>query len=112
MRCQAMQNKLLEYLNARGLEIIKRDKPLEITETEEMLTDVAGVWISGKEAIRLVIQARCDKLREKLICTDMPFETPITRQVLVELGGILEDFENIHAEFINRDKAKKDVIET
>ncbi len=102
-----MQDRLMEYLNARGIEIIKRKKPLEITETEELLVDVAGAWTTSQDAIVTVIQARCDVLREKLIATDMPFETPVTRQCLLELAGILEDFENIHAEFQKREQSKE-----
>lgn len=101
-----MKNELEQYLNKRGIEITKRRKPLEITENEEMLVDVAGVWTASKEAIRLVVQARCDILRNKLIFTDEPYEIMITRQALVELAGILEDFENIHTEFTKRDTEK------
>lgn len=103
-----MNDKLMEYLNARSIEIINRKKPLEITEDEALLVDVAGAWTANKEAIRAVIQARCDKLREKLIFSDQPFEIPVTRQALMELGGILEDFENIHTEFSKREKDKED----
>lgn len=103
-----MNSELTKYLNARGIEIIKRDKPLEITEDEALLVDVAGAWTANKEAIRAVIQARCDKLREKLIVTDMPFEVPVTRQALVELSGILQDFETIHAEFAKREAGKEE----
>ncbi len=103
-----MQNKLLEYLNTRGIERVDRDNPLEITKDEQMLTDVAGVWKASKDEITKVIQARCDKLEIKLIETDMPFETPVTRQVLVELGGILEDFENISAESERRKNSSGD----
>lgn len=102
-----MTNKMITYLNARGIEIINRDKPLEITEDEALLVDVAGAWTANKEAIKAVIQARCDKLREKLIVTDIPFEIPVTRQALIELGGILQDFENIHAEFVKREEDKE-----
>lgn len=101
----------MDYLNNRGIKIIKRDKPLEITENEEQLANVAGCWTANADEIRLVFQARCDKLREKLIFTDMPYETPVTRNALMELGGILEDFERIEAEFKQRseDKSEKGV---
>lgn len=101
----------MQYLNARGIEIIDRNEPLKIVDNAEMLADVAGLWKSHKGTITAVIQARCDKLREKLIFSDQPFEIPVTRQALVELAGILEDFENIQAEFENRDKGKEEVEE-
>ncbi len=101
-----MLNDLQTYLANRGIEIGNRAKPMEITESEEDLARVAGSWTSNADEIRLVVQARCDKLREKLILTDMPFETPVTRQCLAELGGLLEDFENINAEHLTREKNK------
>lgn len=108
-----MEN-LEKYLLNRGIEIIKRDKPLEITESEELLVDVAGAWKSNQEAIRAVIQARCDKIRTKILMTDMPVEVPVSRQCLVELAGILQDFENISTEFGKREKNKggTEVVET
>ncbi len=98
----------MKYLANRGIEIIKRAKPLEITENEEMLANVAGCWSANADEIRCVVQARCDKLREKLIATDMPYETPVTRNALLEIAGILEDFERIETEFKARDKDKPD----
>jgi hypothetical protein len=101
-----MNDKLMEYLNTRGVEITKRRKPIEITEDEGMLHDVAGVWKEGKDEIRLVVQARCDQIREKLIFSCQPYEVAILRQALVELAGILHDFEKINAEFGKREKDK------
>lgn len=103
---QSNHSKLYEYLATRNLEIAERERPLEITEDAEMLANVAGVWKGSQNEIRLVIQARCDKLREKLIATDLPYETIVSRQCLVELGGILEDFENIFNEFSKREEGK------
>lgn len=101
-----MRNDLLTYLNNRGIVIGDRGENLEISKDNDLLSSVAGAWTSNKEAITAVIQARCDILREKLIFSDQPFETPVTRQALVELGGILEDFEKLQAEFDNREKGK------
>lgn len=96
----------MKYLNERGIEIVKRGEPKEIVDDDDILSSVAGAWIGHKEAIRAVIQSRCDKLREKLIFTDEPYETVVTRQSLAELAGLLEDFELLHAEFENREKQK------
>ena len=103
-----MNDKLLEYLNTRGIEITKRRKPIEITEDEGMLADVAGVWKEGKDEIRLVVQARCDQIREKLIVNCHPYEVTVWRQALMELAGILQDFEIIYGEFGSREKGKEE----
>jgi len=99
-------SELERYLYNRGIEITGRQKPLEISEDAELLNAVAGAWTSDKEAIQAVVRARIDVLREKLICTALPQEVVVLRNAMVELAGILEDFENIHAEFSEREKNK------
>ncbi len=98
---------MIKYLNARGIEIINRQKPLEITNDEELLSDVAGIWKTTREAVTAVIQARCDIIVNQLIYKALPYETVVLRQALIELGGILEDFENIFQEFNNREEEIK-----
>lgn len=97
----------MKYLNARGIEIINRQKPLEITDSEDLLSDVAGVWKTSREAVTAVIQARCDIITNKLVFNSLPYDTVILRQSLLELTGILEDFENMSHEFNNREKSRK-----
>lgn len=97
---------MMKYLNARGIEIINREVPLEITNDEELVADIAGVWKTSNEGIRAVIQARCDILTNKLVFDCLPYEVPIIRQTLIELGGILEDFEKISQEFNSREEIK------
>lgn len=102
-----MEGDMMKYLNARGIEVINRQKPLEITNSEELLAEVAGIWRTSKEALKAVIQARCDIITNKLIFESLPYETVILRQALLELSGILEDFENIFQEFNNREKSRE-----
>ncbi len=88
-------NKLEQYLLNRGVDIMDRAKPLEIINDKELLTRVAGAWSANKDEIRLVVRARCEKLRHQLIFTALPQETVVLRQALAEVAGILDDFENI-----------------
>lgn len=99
-------SELEKYLYNRGIEISGRQKPLEISEDADLLTRVAGAWTSDKEAIQAVVRARIDVLREKIICTALPQEVVVIRDSMIELAGILEDFEKIHAEFTEREKNK------
>ncbi len=103
-----MQNDLIKYLNARGIEIRSRQKTSDITDDDQIISDIAGAWKSYKEAITAVVQARCDVLTNKLIYSDMPYEVPVTRQALTELAGILEDFERISQEIANRANSDKE----
>ena len=97
-----MEDNLATYLNNRGVIILERKNPLEITENEQLLAEVAGAWESNQQAIRAVVQARCDVLREKILISDIPYEVPVSRQALIELAGILQDFENMHTEYSKR----------
>jgi hypothetical protein len=94
-----MTQSLKQYLLNRGLNINDRAKPLEITDDKKLLTEVAGAWSANKEAIRLVVRARCDKIREDMIFNTLPHETIVKREALMELAGILHDFENISEKY-------------
>lgn len=101
-----MNSPLEQYLVNRGTEIKKRGDLLEITKHDDLLADVAGTWKSSRVAIKAVIQARCDVLTKKLIYDDHPYEVLVTRELIAELNGVLEDFEILHTEFEKRQKNK------
>lgn len=97
---------LEKYLYRRGFDLVERQKLVEITEDNEQLASVAGTWKSSKDDIKLVVRARLDVLRRHLLFSSLPQETPVIRQCMAEVAGILEDFEILHGEFEQRKKQK------
>jgi len=88
-----MSDNLSKYLLERGVNITSNDLDPKITEDTVLLGKVAGAWKTNKEEITAVIQARMNRIREDLILNCIPQETVVLRQVLVELAGIIDDFE-------------------
>lgn len=99
-------SELERYLYNRRVDINDGKKPLEISENEALLAEVAGAWKTDKNAIQAVVRARLDALREKLIFSALPQEVPVIRQAMVELAGVLEDFETVYNEYANREAQK------
>lgn len=83
----------------------------EITLNEEVLAKVASLWENHKDAITAVISARIKPLLIKSALTDIPQEVPVTRQSIVELIGVLRDFEVLHKENTTRTQLKKETAQ-
>lgn len=98
---------LEQYLLARGLSEPDRDLDTEILETPELLAKAAAAWVDSKEGIRLVVRSRLLKIRQELIFDAIPQEVPVLRQAVMELAGLLEDFERFAAENARRIEAAK-----
>lgn len=79
----------------------------EITLNEEVLAKVANLWENHKDAITAVISARIKPLLIASALTDIPQEVPVSRQAILELIGILRDFEKLHRENTVREQQKK-----
>ena len=99
-----MSDKLEQYLLERGINIHESKLDPKITESDEKLANIAGTWASGNEEIKMVIRARMAQIRERIIVNALPVEVPVLRQALVELAGVIEDFEKYTAEFEERQK--------
>lgn len=86
---------LSEYLKKRGL----NTDPLPIGE-ERKLTDETLALVKGiqRNALIALIQPRVDEIRDYLIEKAIPEEVPVMRQALVEIGGIIDDFDRYNKE--------------
>lgn len=74
----------------------------EITENEGTLEKVADCWSTHADAIRAVIAGRVRPLIVQAALKDIPQEVTVTRQAIVELMGLLDDFEKLHKELTAR----------
>lgn len=78
----------------------------ELTLNEEVLKQVATAWETYRPAIIAVISARIKQLTIQLTLRDIPQEVLVTRQSIMELIGVLSDFEKLHRESIARSQNK------
>lgn len=108
---------LEQHLFARELvdfEVLTRDVmygtvPLgraEITLDSDLLAKVSDAWERDGASIRAVISARIKKLLIAAALHDIPQEVVVTRQSIVELLGVLADFEALHKEQSTRNANK------
>lgn len=79
----------------------------EITLNEEVLAKVANAWENEKEAITTVVAARIKPLIMQAALHDIPQEVTVTRQAIMELVGLLRDFEVLHKESVTRSQKEK-----
>ncbi len=92
------------------LNYINGEEPLgrgEITLNDGTLSKVATVWETNKEAITAVIVARIKPLLMQVALRDIPQEVTVTRQAILELVGVLQDFDVLHKESTSRNQNKK-----
>lgn len=94
---------LEQYLLQRELLHPYKDLSAEILDSPEKLQKVAGVWVgSGKEGIKLAVEARIMHLRDEIALRALPVEVPVLRQAIAELTTLLDDFENFYQENTRR----------
>jgi hypothetical protein len=74
----------------------------EILDTPEKLSRAAAAWQDSKEGITLVLNAKIAALREYVSDKAIPQEVTVYRQAIVEIAGILSDFERYAAENARR----------
>lgn len=93
------------------LDLINGVEPMgrgEITLNEDTLSKVATVWETNRQAITAVIVARIKPLLMQVALRDIPQEVTVTRQCILELIGVLEDFDLLHKESTKRNQKKED----
>lgn len=93
------------------LDLINGVEPMgrgEITLNEDTLSKVATVWETNRQAITAVIVARIKPLLMQVALRDIPQEVTVTRQCILELIGVLEDFDVLHKESTKRNQNKED----
>lgn len=78
----------------------------EITLDDDLLSQVGGVWENNNKALKAVIAGRIKPLIFELLFRDEPQEVMVTRQSIMNLIGILNDFEKLHGEAILRGENK------
>lgn len=78
----------------------------EITLQDETMANIATAWETYKQAITAVISARIKPLIIQVALKDIPQEVMVTRQSILELIGVLHDFERFHSEQITRNVDK------
>jgi len=93
---------LEQYLYTRGLTEPDRDLDTTILDTPELLAKAGAAWVDNKEAIQLVVRSKISKLREELELRAIPQEVPVLRQAIVELVGLLDDFQRYAEEHKRR----------
>jgi hypothetical protein len=79
----------------------------EITLNEEVLAKVSDAWKNNKGAITAVISARIKPLLMQVALRDIPQEVTVTRQAILELIGVIRDFETLHTEAVKRTQIEK-----
>lgn len=78
----------------------------DITLNEEVLAGVANLWESNKQYITAVIAARIKPLIIQAALRDIPQEVTVTRQAILELIGVLKDFDALYSENVARNQNK------
>jgi len=91
--------------------ITEKNPGQDISEDDNQLGIVASAYESAKPALELVIKARIQHLLFKLVSTDIPQEVTVTRESILQLVGVLSDFEKLYGEAINRKAAEGNPIE-
>ena len=105
-----MERELVDF-DIMTLMAMNGDEPQgasEITLNEEVLDRVADAWNNNKGAITAVISARIKPLIMQVALRDIPQEVTVTRQAIIELVGVIRDFETLHAEATKRSKNKEE----
>jgi hypothetical protein len=104
-----MERGLVDF-DALTLQIMGTDNPealiaeakASITYDEETLGNVAGAWETYRTAITTVVATRLKTLIIQVALRDIPQEVLVTRQAILELIGVLRDFERLYSEHITR----------
>jgi hypothetical protein len=78
----------------------------DITLDDDLLSQVGGVWENNNKALKAVIAGRIKPLIFELLFRDEPQEVMVTRQSIMNLIGVLNDFEKLHGEAIKRGENK------
>jgi hypothetical protein len=112
-----MNPDLLEkYLYSRGLldpklatKIILGGKEIivgeEILNDTDLLEKAAGIWEANKQVIEAILRARIMPIVVELVMKCDPREVTVLRQCLLELTGIVDDFEKYSQEYTRRKSA-------
>lgn len=114
---------LENYLYSRGLvkpaEVVqalmegKKDVPVgaDILADDELLAQVAGLYMDKRKALEAVIAARLLPMVMELSVKAFPQETIVIRQSMVDIISLLDDFARYTAEYQRRTK-EKDAAQT
>ncbi len=100
--------KLTDYLLERGIDI----KPSEleddiILENDALLEEVVGVWEGHSGAIKQVLKNRINTIALRIL-NDNGFNSIVYKQAMVEVAGIITDFEKYSGELAHRKKPNEE----
>ena len=105
------RTQLSNFLTKRGLNEPNETPNREaILANEQLTASIAGVWRENKQAIEAVILARIAHNQKYLMDEAIPEEVVIYRQLFLELGAVLSDFESYTAEQDRRDKERHEGV--
>lgn len=94
-------------LDILTLDVMNENQPggrADITLNQELLSQVASTWETNKLAITAVIAARIKVLLIQAALRDIPQEVTVSRQAMLELIGVLRDFESLYTENVARNQ--------
>lgn len=83
----------------------------EVLDNSETLERVAGMYETNRAALEAVVAARLMPIIVQLIFKCDPVEVTVLRQSMLELTGLLTDFDKYHKEKMRRGKSKEDAAE-
>jgi len=95
---------LEKYLFEREL---TEDKFKGKLDSLEELQKVATLWNNNKDTIKLMVLKKIEVIKNRIVYDAVPQETIVLRQSIVELAGLLDDFESCTSQIENINNNKQ-----